>query len=75
MLNARECRRQAVVCTAEARVTESIGASTRLWREAGQCFPPDGSLTGHPRPEISLFNCTESVPGAAAHVMSVVPVI
>jgi hypothetical protein len=30
MLNARECRRQAVVCTAEARVTESIGASTTL---------------------------------------------
>jgi len=30
MLNARECRRQAAVCRAEARVTESIGASTTL---------------------------------------------
>jgi hypothetical protein len=30
----------------------------------GNACPPDGSLTGHPRPEISLFNCTESVPWA-----------
>jgi hypothetical protein len=30
MLNARECRRQAAVCRAEARVTESVGASTTL---------------------------------------------
>jgi Transposase DDE domain len=42
----------------------------------GNACPPDGSLTGHPRPEISLFNRTESVPpGPAAHVMSVVPAI
>jgi hypothetical protein len=30
MLNAQECRRQAAVCRAEARVTESLGASTTL---------------------------------------------
>ena len=30
MLNARECRRQAAVCRAEARVTESVGGSTTL---------------------------------------------
>jgi hypothetical protein len=30
MLSAQECRRQAAVCRAEARVTESIGASTTL---------------------------------------------
>ena len=78
MLNARECRRQAAVCRAEARVTESIGASTTLMamaRSWAMLAHQMDRLQAHPRPEISLFNCTESVPGAAAHVMSVVPVI
>jgi hypothetical protein len=63
MLNAQECRRQAAVCRAEGEHWSQHNFDA-YGAKLGNACPPDGSLTGHPRPEISLFNRTESVPWA-----------
>jgi hypothetical protein len=71
------CRRSDAQCTgveaAGGRLQGGSAGHREPWSQhnfdgygakLGNACPPDGSLTGHPRPEISLFNCTESVPWA-----------